>query len=203
MQLQSKANNLRICNIFRYTAYVIYTVSLYFALIAHHGSLLQSARRHTLNTIPGALLNAARAFISCLNRWMSTKEPGRVADVSTCSIVMRPDWNTTWLCFTARIAGGYACAYTRRNMFLGIIFFPPSHKVHPRYMYIDTYLPIYLPYLPIVRISVSLKYLAANIESARFEVISAKIFREPRNFFAKPTFFSIYNTCVIHERLNI
>jgi len=58
-----------------------HTLSLYVAH-AHLGSWLQSARRHTLNTIPGALLNAARAFISCLNGWMSTKEPGRFARIS-------------------------------------------------------------------------------------------------------------------------
>lgn len=69
--------------------------SLYIAH-AHLGSWLQSARRHTLNTIPGALLNAARAFISCLNGWMNTKEPGRFAEVSTCSSVMKRDRNTTF-----------------------------------------------------------------------------------------------------------
>jgi len=63
---------------------------------AHLGSWLQSARRHTLNTIPGALLNAARAFISCLNGWMSTKEPGRFARVSTYISVMKPVRNTTF-----------------------------------------------------------------------------------------------------------
>lgn len=55
---------------------------------------LQSARRHTLNTIPGAPLNAARAFISCVER-MDEHEGARerFAEVSTCSSVMKPDQN--------------------------------------------------------------------------------------------------------------
>lgn len=65
-----------------------YPVAEYYSCASRES---QSARRHTLNTIPGALLNAARAFISYRNGWMNTKEPGRFAEVS----VMKPDQNNS------------------------------------------------------------------------------------------------------------
>lgn len=99
--------------------FVTKCTSLLYIVYAHLGSWLQSARRHTLNTNPGALLNAARAFISCLNGWMErTEEPGRFAEeVSTCISVMKSNRNARFN--GSRIAN--ACKNLRRNVSRKII----------------------------------------------------------------------------------